>query len=163
VPKDPTRDLYLLPYVCIQTVKITPPKNAFLYVQRPQFNIFNSYCFYQVWSCSECKFGHAQNVLAFEKEFLKFAWISCVVCAYCRLRQSQYNLPFPILHRFLWSLYVCIYVCSSCNRLKNLVNNSFPVATDFKNWHIVLPEDDKIVQKYVGDAPFIFVLIKIVH
>jgi hypothetical protein len=56
-----------------------------------------------------------------------------------------------------------MYVCSSYYRLKNLVNNSFTVAADLKNRHIVLPEDDKIVQKYVGDAPFIFVLIKTVN
>jgi hypothetical protein len=56
-----------------------------------------------------------------------------------------------------------MYVCSSCYRLKTPVNNSFPVAIGLKIWHIVLPEDDKIVQKYVGDEPFILALTKIMH
>jgi hypothetical protein len=46
---------------------------------------------------------------------------------------------------------------------KNIMNNSFPVETGFKNSHFGLPEDGTLVPKHVADVPLIFVLTKTVH
>ena len=55
------------------------------------------------------------------------------------------------------------YISAHRLQLKEPINNSFVLASVFRNWHCVLLEDGTHVPKYAGEARLMFVLIATVH